>query len=52
MLLFEQIEGNMAQHREVFGAMLLAQLVMIFLKSDIQDPMQSIFDAPVTAFTL
>ena len=42
----------MAQYSEIFGPMIFAQLGMIFLESQIQDPMQAIFNPPMTAFTL
>jgi len=46
-ILFEQVEGDMSQHGEVFGTMILAQLILIHLKGDVQNPIQSIFDPEV-----
>lgn len=51
-ILFEQVQSDVAENGEVFGAMILAQAVMILLKGHVEYPMQAIFDAPVAAFTL
>ena len=46
-LLFEQVQGNMAQDGKVFCSMILPYTAMIFVKGDIQGPMQLIFDPPM-----
>jgi len=47
--LLEQVESNVAQDSEVFGRLVFADSAVIFVQSDIQDPMQIIFNRPVLA---
>jgi hypothetical protein len=48
-LMFEQIDGNMSQDSEVFRRLIFADPAVIFVQSDIQNPMQLIFDRPMSA---
>lgn len=45
----QQIERGMAQEREVGGSMARAYAALILPKRQVQDPMQAVFDASVTA---
>jgi len=47
--LFEQIERHVAQHHKVLLAVILAHATGVFLKGDVEHPMQTIFDTPVAA---
>ncbi len=46
--LFQQVEGNLAQHSQVLGTMILADTALIFSKGNVQGPMQAVFDTPVS----
>ena len=46
-LLLQQIEGDLAQDGQVWGAVILADATVIFSKGDVQSPMQVVFDAPM-----
>ena len=48
-LLFEQVESNMAKDSQVFRSLIFADATMIFVQSNIQNPVQFIFDGPVFA---
>src|SRR3990172_6607991 len=49
-LLFEQVQSDMAQQSQVFGSMILPHPAAIFIKGNIQGPMQLILDAPMRAY--
>jgi hypothetical protein len=49
--LLEQIESNVAQDGEILGAMVLADSTTIFIESDIQTPMELVFNAPVRTYS-
>jgi hypothetical protein len=43
-LLFERIESHLAKHGKVFRRLILADTVVIFIQSDIQNPMQFVLN--------
>jgi hypothetical protein len=43
----QQVEGDMAEHGKVFCGVTLAYARQIFSKSNIQDPMDFVFNLPV-----
>jgi hypothetical protein len=43
----EKIEGELSQDREVFGGGVLSGSVGVFLKRDIEHPMQLVLDGPM-----
>jgi hypothetical protein len=43
-LLFEQIESDVAQDSQVFRSLIFANTATVFSQSDIQDPVQFVFD--------
>lgn len=47
--LFEQIERHVAQDDKVLLAVSFAHATGVFLKGDIEHPVETIFDTPVTA---
>jgi hypothetical protein len=47
--LFEEVERHMPQHDKVLLTVVLAHTTAIFLKGQIEHPMQTIFDAPMAA---
>jgi hypothetical protein len=49
VLLFEEIECHMPQHDKVLLAVVLPHATAIFLKGQIEYPMQPIFDAPMAS---
>lgn len=51
-LLFEQIESDIAQHSKVLGCLVFAYSTTIFIQSNIQNPMQFIFNGPMFAYSL
>ena len=48
-LLFEQVEGNVPQDSQVFRSLILAYPTVIFVHGYIQDPVQFIFNGPMSA---
>jgi len=48
-LLFEQVESNVAQDSQIFGSLIFADATAVFIQSDIQNPMQFVFDRPMFA---
>ena len=46
----DQIDGDFSQQSEVVPSMLVSDAGSIFLKRDIQYPMQTVFDGPVLAY--
>ena len=44
-----EIEGEVAHHRHVGGAVTLAQAREVLAEDDVEHPMEGIFDAPVAA---
>ena len=48
-LMFEQVESTMTQDREIFRGMVFADLMPILVQSDIQHPVELIFNRPVLA---
>ena len=46
-LLVEQVEGEATEKGEIARGMVFANATLVFPKSDVQDPMQSIFNVPV-----
>jgi hypothetical protein len=48
-LLLEQVECHLTQYCGIFGRLVFADATVIFVQSDIQDPMQIIFNGPVLA---
>lgn len=48
-LLFEQVEGNVTQHSQIFRSLVFSDTTAIFLQGDIQYSMQLVFDGPVCA---
>ena len=46
-LLFEQVERDVAQDREIFRARVFAHPTVILIKGNIQRPMQFVLNAPV-----
>src|SRR2546430_11110436 len=49
LLLFQGVERHMSQHHKVLLAVILAHATGVFLKGDVEHPMQTIFDTPVVA---
>ena len=49
LLLLERVEGDMAQDGEILTSLVLAHPAVVFVESHIQDPVQIIFDRPVSA---
>jgi hypothetical protein len=49
VFLAQQIQADMAEHREIFVGMTESDARFILPKSDIEDPMQAVFNAPVTS---
>jgi len=47
--LLEQVESKTAQDSKIFGSQVFADSTAIFIQSDIQNPMQLIFDRPMFA---
>jgi hypothetical protein len=43
----DQIDGDFSQQSEIVPSMLVADAGSIFLKRDIQHPMQAVFNQPV-----
>ena len=39
LLLFEQVESNVAKDGQIFGSLVFADATVIFIQSDIQNPM-------------
>jgi hypothetical protein len=48
----QQPEGELAYGAEVRGSIACANATVIFAERDIENPMQFIFDAPVTAYSV
>ena len=48
-VVMHQVQGHMAQNREVIGAVVAAASDLVFVHHDIQDPMQAVLDAPMRA---
>ena len=49
-LLFEQIESQSTQGRQIFGGISSTSAALIFAKTNIHDPMNLVLDAPVAAY--
>lgn len=49
LLLFEKIESDVAQDSQAFGSLIFANTATVFIQSDIQDPVQFVFDRPMLA---
>ena len=47
---FEQIEGNMPDDSEIHGTVVHPHTTIIFMKHNVQTPMQRVFNAPVALF--
>ena len=47
--LTQQIQADMAKYREIFVGMTEPDARFIFPKSDIEDPMQAVFNAPMAS---
>src|SRR5437016_12093364 len=47
LLLFQEVERHMSQHHKVLLAVILAHATGVFLKGDVEHPMQTIFDPPM-----
>jgi hypothetical protein len=47
--LTQQIQSDMAKHREVFVGMTEPDARFIFPKSDIENPMQAVFNTPMAS---
>ena len=47
--MLEQVERNVAQHGEVLGGVPGPDAALVLMKADIKDPMNAVFDAPMTA---
>lgn len=50
LLLLEQIQGNMSENSEVLRSAVLSYPAAVFVKSDVERPMQLILDAPMRAY--
>jgi hypothetical protein len=48
-LLFEEVEGHMSQDDKVLLTVILAHATGIFLKGDIEYPVEAILDSPMAA---
>ena len=48
-VLFERIEGDAVEHREVLRGMAGAFAVQVLAEADIEHPVQFVLDAPVLA---
>ncbi len=48
-VLFERIEGDAVEHREVLRGMAGAFAIQVLAEADIEHPMQFVLDAPVLA---
>jgi hypothetical protein len=51
-LLLEHIDGHVAQDGEVFWGMVLADSAHIFAKCDVQDPVETVLNAPMATLGL
>src|SRR2546428_5585805 len=49
LLLFQEVERHMSQDDKVLLTVVLAHATGIFLKRDVEHPVEAIFDAPVAA---
>jgi hypothetical protein len=43
----DEIEGGMSDHGEIRGGVVFARSTLIFMKNNIQCPMQGVFNGPV-----
>src|SRR5947207_8884912 len=50
VFLFEQVERHMSQDHKVLLAVILAHAADVFLKGNVEHPMETIFDAPMAAY--
>ena len=49
-VLSEQVQSNTFEEGEILGRMFLPFAIQVFAETDIQSPMQFVFDAPVLAY--
>src|SRR5690606_34264071 len=52
VLLFQQIKGDVSYQRQVVGSITGAHATLVFTKGHVQDPMQAVFDVPMTPYGL
>lgn len=48
-LLFEQIERHVSQNSHVFGSVIFMNTIVVFIHCNIQNPMEFIFNGPMSA---